>query len=343
MPSRKQILQSIYQIKMTLLISLIIFVLVSVLTFFSNNLPTRIFYTTVATWLGCAFYLFLASCVYDLTLLIFQIFRINISLNNFNVFCVVVAVIVSIYGVFHARKILIKNIQVKLPNLSARWHGRKAVFISDIHLGAVSGKNFSKKIADKINKINPDIIFIGGDLYDGVKVDEVAIIKPFADLHPAFGTYFVTGNHEEFRDDKHFLDAIKNTGIRVLNNEMVMIDGLQLIGVDDRDSTRAEKFKNILANLNIDKNKPSILLKHQPSQLDEAFKSGISFQISGHTHKAQVFPLNIFTKLIFRGYDYGFKMWDKMIMYTSSGVGTWGPPLRVGSDSEIVVFKFDIM
>ena len=151
---------------------------------------------------------------------------------------------------------------------------------------------------------------------------------------------FITGNHEEFRNDKHFLDAIKNVGIRVLNNEMVVVDGLQIIGVDDRDSTNRVKFESVLSALNIDKNKPSILLKHQPFQLDEAANAGISIQISGHTHKAQVFPLNIFTQLIFKGYDYGLKMYDKMIVYTSSGVGTWGPPLRVGSDSEIVVFKF---
>jgi hypothetical protein len=326
-----------------LLISLIIFVLVSVLTFFSNNLFTRIFYTTVAIWLGFAFYLFLASLVVDLTSLILTIFRINISLNNFNVFCVLIAVIVSIYGVFHARKIFIKNIKVRLSNLPAGWEGRKVVWISDIHLGAVNGQSFSKKIVDKINKINPDIIFIGGDLYDGVKVDESEVIKPFIELHPKLGIYFVTGNHEEFRDDKHFLDAIKNAGIHVLNNEMVMIDGLQLIGVDDRDSTKAQKFKDILVNLKIDKNKPSILLKHQPLQLDIAREAGISMQISGHTHLAQIFPLNIFTKLIFRGYDYGLHLWQKMIVFTSSGVGTWGPPLRVGSNSEIIVFEFGII
>ena len=95
-----------------------------------------------------------------------------------------------------------------------------------------------------------------------------------------------------------------------------------------------------MENLNIDKNQPSILLKHQPLQLDIAEQAGISMQISGHTHKAQVFPLNISTHFIFKGYDYGLKFLHKMLVYTSSGVGTWGPPLRVGSDSEIVVFTF---
>jgi predicted MPP superfamily phosphohydrolase len=116
--------------------------------------------------------------------------------------------------------------------------------------------------------------------------------------------------------------------------------GLQLVGVGDRDSIKPVKFQEILNNLKIDKIKPAILLKHQPSQLDIAEEAGISLQISGHTHKAQTFPLNIFTHFIFKGYDYGFHMYKNMAVYTSSGIGTWGPPLRVGSDGEIVVLHF---
>ena len=324
----------------TLLFSLIIFVLVSVLTFFSNNLFTRILYTFSATWLGFAFYLFLASCLLALTTLIFKIFGIDISLQTFGVVCLALAVIVSIYGTIHARTIVVKDLTVTLPNLPIEWQGKKAVFISDIHLGAVNGENFSKEIVTKINEINPDIIFIGGDLYDGVKVDEAEIIKPFSGLHPTLGTYFVTGNHEEFRDDKHYLKNIENIGIRVLDDQMVEINGLQLVGVGDRDSIKPVKFQEILNNLKIDKIKPAILLKHQPSQLDIAEGAGISLQISGHTHKAQTFPLNIFTHFIFKGYDYGFHMYKNMAVYTSSGIGTWGPPLRVGSDGEIVVLHF---
>ncbi len=315
------------------------FVAAVTMSFKFNNLFTRIYYRISAVWLGIAFYLFLVSCFYILAVSILPI-TYYIFIKDLGILFIILAIIASFYGIFHARKILIKNITVILPNLPTEWFTKRAVFISDVHLGAVNGENFAKKIADKINKINPDIIFIGGDLYDTVKVDEFEIIKPFANLHPVLGVYFVTGNHEEYRKDKIFLDAIKKTGIHILYNEMVMIDGLQLIGVDDRDSTNADKFKTILEKFNIDKNKPSILLKHQPAQLADAWRAGISLQISGHTHKAQVFPLNVFTKLIFKGYDYGLKMWDKMIVYTSSGVGTWGPPLRVGSDSEIVIFHF---
>jgi predicted MPP superfamily phosphohydrolase len=122
---------------------------------------------------------------------------------------------------------------------------------------------------------------------------------------------------------------------------MVDITGLQLIGVDDRDSTDPVKFQDIISGLRIDPSKPSILLKHQPSQLDIASKAGITLQISGHTHRAQIFPLNFFGEALFKGYDYGLHLKDNMIVYTSSGVGTWGPPMRVGSDSEVVAFIFN--
>lgn len=316
------------------------FIFASILTFYFNNLFTRVYYTISASWLGFAFYLFLSSCIYSLAIWIVRASNISISLKWFGILCLALATITSIYGLVHARFISVKNIEVFLPNLPSEWRGKKAVWISDVHLGAIYGQDFSKNIVSKINEINPDIVFIGGDFYDGVKVDESQVIKPFADLHPVLGTYFITGNHEEFGDNKHFLNPIKNIGIKILNDEMVVINGLQLIGVDDRDSINSTKFESIISNLNIDKNKPAILLKHQPSQLDIAEKAGVSFQISGHTHRAQIFPLNIFTSLIFKGYDYGLKMWNNMALYTSSGIGTWGPPMRVGSDSEIVVFKF---
>lgn len=327
----------------TLTLFALSFIFASILSFYFNNLFTRVAYTASASWLGIAFYLFLSSCIYILILYIFQIFNIDISLKYFGITCFILAITIGTYGIIHARNTNVKNINVSLENLPTSWQGKKAVWISDIHLGSVYDKNFSQKIVNKINEINPDIVFVGGDLFDGTKTNEEDAILPFRDLHPNLGIYFITGNHEEFRDNKVYLDAVKNIGFHVLSNEMVEIDGLQLIGVDDRDSKSADKMNIILSSLNIDKNKTSILLKHQPSELAEAANAGISFQISGHTHRAQVYPLSLIAKLIFKGYEYGFKMWDKMAVYTSSGVGTWGPPLRVGSDSEIVVFTLNTL
>jgi len=333
------------------------FITASVLTFYFDNGFTHVFYTISASWLGYVTYLFLFSCLYALVVLIIRTigvnqFSIESSSTLFGIICLISAIVMGTYGLVHARVIYIKNITTSLmlsrdlsqssyvSKFPAIWHDRKAVWVSDIHLGAVHGQSFAKEIVSKINEINPDIVFIGGDLFDGVTVNENEVVKPFADLHPVLGTYFITGNHEEFRDDGPYLQAVKNVGMRVLNDEMVVVDGMQIIGVDDRDSTNPVKFQSILAGLNIDKGEPSILLKHQPSGLDIAAKAGISLQISGHTHRAQIWPLNIFPHLIFKGYEYGLNKYDDMQVYTSSGVGTWGPPMRVGSDSEIVVLEF---
>jgi predicted MPP superfamily phosphohydrolase len=105
-------------------------------------------------------------------------------------------------------------------------------------------------------------------------------------------------------------------------------------------ASKKTRFEDILQNLQIDRTLPSILLKHVPSHLDVARKNGITLQLSGHTHRAQMFPFNLFTYLIYRGFDYGLHALGSMQVYTSSGVGTWGPPLRVGTRSEIVEILF---
>jgi len=93
-----------------------------------------------------------------------------------------------------------------------------------------------------------------------------------------------------------------------------------------------------MAAMNLDRNKPSVLLKHAPSDVDVAWEAGVSLMLCGHTHHAQVFPLRFIARMIFRGFDYGLKQSGKMRVYTSSGAGTWGPPFRVGTHSEIALF-----
>jgi len=310
------------------------FIGASVLSSRFNNILIRAIYCVEAVWLGFFAYLFMAAILYGIASMT------GLSIAPFGQSLFVIAIAAGIYGLFHARSIKTNHIKIALPHLPASWQGRKAVFVSDIHLGHVNGMKFAGKVAAAIRDVAPDIIFIGGDLYDGVKVDENAIIAPFAGLKPSLGTFFVTGNHEEFEDSAHFINAIERAGIRVLLNEVTEIDWLQIVGVTDRDSTNKKRFAEILTGLKLDRNRAAILLKHQPSDLAAAAAAGISLQLSGHTHRAQQWPLNTFTHWIFKGYDYGQRRFGAMSVYTSSGVGTWGPPLRVGTDAEIVVIEF---
>ena len=106
------------------------------------------------------------------------------------------------------------------------------------------------------------------------------------------------------------------------------------------DSTREEKFKSILQQMGIDRHKPSVLLKHSPLQLQVAEEAGITLQLSGHTHHGQVFLFRFITSRVYHGYDFGLKRFGNLIVYTSSGAGTWGPPMRLDTKPEIVVIKF---
>ncbi len=320
------------------------FIGASVLSVKYNNFLTRVIYRLIMVWMGFFVYFFLSALLYGLAVLIFQM---NGSVETFawlGYSLLILSAISGLYGLLHAGKIKVKRVKLtggfELPNTPASWKGRKAVWVSDLHLGQIRGKKFASKVVKILNQIRPDIIFIGGDLYDGVKGDENEIISPLKDLNPPLGAYFITGNHEEFSDATHFTRAVEAAGIKVLNHELVLIDGLQVIGITDHESIDKKKFAEILGGLNIDRTKPSIMLKHQPSGLDIAERAGINMQISGHTHKAQMFPLFYLTRLIYKGYDYGLKKFGKMNVYTSSGVGTWGPPMRVGTDGEVVVLEF---
>src|SRR4030065_381413 len=154
------------------------------------------------------------------------------------------------------------------------------------------------------------------------------------------GKTAVWGSDTHFYDSTKYLQAVRRAGMRVLYNEKVELDGLQIIGVDYRDTRREEPFKSILKKIGIDRQKPSILLKHAPLHLQAARDHGITLQLSGHTHHGQVFLFRFITSRVYQGYDYGLKRSGDFSVYTSSGAGTWGPPMRVDTKPEIVVITF---
>ena len=306
----------------------------------SYNIWTRFYSIISSVWMGYFVYLFLASVVYSLLIQIIHFVGILPTVSSILGWVIALSVIgVGTYGIFHAKKIYVKEVSVRMKNVPKSWLQRKVVWISDVHLGQIHGPAFLEKIFTRIQAIPHDIIFIGGDLFDGTSApDLVKFLEPFQKLHPELGMYFVAGNHEEFGDNSAFISAIRSAGIRVLVDEVIVLDGVQIIGVDYHHASNRNTFKKILSNLNLDQNMPSILLKHEPKDLDIAVEAGVALQISGHTHKAQMWPLEYIPRLLYKGYCYGLRTYLNMHVYVSSGVGTWGPPMRVGTDSEIVVF-----
>lgn len=313
----------------------------SFLSYRYSHFLVRTLYTFSVSWLGIFYLLFLASIlawvVYGLT----RFIHLPLDRRTLIMILFGIALMGSIYGFINAGMIRINPINLPLPNLPAPWEGRTAVWISDVHLGQVRNHRFAQRITGIMQDLKPDIVFIGGDLYDGGEaMDLHHMVKPLSQLSLPLGVYFVTGNHEEFYDNTPYLNAVRRAGMRVLNYEKVEIDGLQIIGVGYRDSRNQNRFRAILQKLEIDRQKPSLLLRHVPYDLEIARDQGISAQISGHTHQGQVFLFRFITSMIYKGYDYGLKPFGDLLVYTSSGVGTWGPPMRIDTTPEIVVIKF---
>ncbi|MDO8593277.1 MAG: metallophosphoesterase [bacterium] len=317
------------------------FIIASILISYFSNFLVRIFYIISSVWLGALFYLFLACLSIYLILFISQQFSLSVSPKIMTISLLSAAAIIAGYGLLQARNIKIKTLDLALPNLPLEWRGKTAIYLSDLHLGQVDNNVFAARLAKLIEGQQPDLLLIGGDFYDGqTNFDLTALASEFAVIKAPLGKYFVTGNHEEFGDNGKFVSALTNAGIIFLNNRLVNINGLQLIGVDYRTAYSRKNFSEILKNLNINKNAPSLLLRHVPDKIDIAAANGISLMLCGHAHKGQLFPVQFIDRLIYGKYYYGLNKTGATQVYTTSGAGTWGPPLRIMADPEIVLIKF---
>lgn len=317
------------------------FVTGSLLAFRYYNAFVRVFYRIAAAWLGFFNFFFLAAGLSWLVLMGVRLFGIPTGRPAIAGALFSGAALAGLYGLVNARRIRVREITVKLPNLPRSWRGRTAALVSDLHLGHVNGAGFARRVVAKIDQLRPDIVFIAGDLFDGTQVRAEEVVSPLKQLSSSYGAYFVTGNHEEFSDPTKYLDAVKGTGVRVLDNEKIAVNGLQIVGVNHRDSVDPARFRSILARADIDPNQASILLSHSPHALAVAEGAGVSLQLSGHTHRGQLFPFTWFARNIFGERTYGLSRFGELMVYTSSGAGTWGPPMRVGTASEIVLIRLE--
>jgi predicted MPP superfamily phosphohydrolase len=331
-------------LKLTLGLLSISFVTASLLAFRYTNAALRTFYRAAAVWVGLLTFLFGAAVASWLIFGAARIAGLNAGANtNFHAVVEVLyslAILAGLYGVFNASWTRITRTTVRLAKLPAAWRGRRAALISDVHLGHVRTRSFLRRMVAKILKEKPDAIFIAGDLYDGTAIDAHHAAEPLSGLAAPHGVYFVAGNHEQFGDDSKYLNAITAAGVRVLTNEKVDADGLQILGVPYRHATHHGHFASVLKGMGLDRDRASILLTHAPDHPEIAEAAGVSLQLSGHTHLGQFIPWSWMARRIYRQFVHGLSRIGKMQVFTSSGAGTWGPPLRLGSNPEIVVLEF---
>lgn len=294
----------------------------SILQSFAGNILSRIVYTLSANWLGILWLLFS-------TLIVYEILRLFIKINPATAGSLIITVvaIAVIYSIINAQLVRVKRITV------AGNANLKVVQLSDIHIGSVSA-NFLRKIIDKTNSLSPDLILITGDLVDNHNKQTRQAIGSLKRLDgPVF---FVTGNHENYVGPDRVKKSLKEANVKVLDNQLINYGQIQIIGLDYNEEKR--NIEHVIEEMNIDKSRFCVLMSHFPVKLQTLSEAGVNLALSGHTHAGQIFPFNYVVGLFFKNLC-GFYQYDDASLYVTSGTGTWGPRMRFGSRSEIVLFE----
>ena len=309
-----------------LIVSSTSFILSYVLQAVSNSLVTRGLFKVASIWLGTIFIILFILLPYD-------ILRFVIDMDPYFAgrFITGLVVIMVIFGIINSKFVRQREVVIK-----ARGHGRgnmKIAHLSDFHIGAIYDTKFLEKIVIKTNELNPDMVMITGDLADGPYEYTSETFAPLNKLKAP--VFFTTGNHEYYAGLEEILTLVDQTKVKILRNEMVNVENVQIVGIDD---SRRDVFEEIMATLRIDPNKFTILMHHRPVGVEIANRYGVNLMLSGHTHGGQFFPFILFAKIIWRRVR-GVYKYKNTYLNTSTGIGTWGPPIRLGTNSEIVLIR----
>ncbi len=241
----------------------------------------------------------------------------------------------GLHGILNAALVRTTHVTVNLPGLGSPV---RIVQLSDVHLGAVYSPGFLGRLVERTNTLKPDLVAITGDLFDGSERLDYEKVRPLERL--AAPAFFVTGNHENYEGADQCCDLVARSGVRVLRNETAECCGLQVIGMDTPHRKRGQGQESHSRHLGgmppVDPFRPAILLYHIPLGLEQAAAQGVDLLLCGHTHNGQLFPFNLFMPLAYRHYS-GLARIEGLAVMVSQGAGTWGPPMRIGSKSEIVV------
>jgi uncharacterized protein len=293
---------------------------------FTRNISTTAIYWIGSLWMGTVF---VAALITGSFLLI----ELATGYLIHGVYGLALLSAVVAYCVRNAFSTRVKTIEIKMPYLPKKLDGFTIVQLTDIHVGEIYQPPFLRKVVRKTNEQNADLVVITGDLFDGGGqlyphiIDELKNIKQ--------KTLFVRGNHEVYEGVAITNKLIKETGITLLEDTVVNYKGIQIVALtypenfaDDKKSTLQKLTKKL------NKKKPILLLRHEPAGIQDAIDAGVHLQLSGHTHNGQLWPLNYLIKLRYK-YVIGLHKVDSYTVYIGPGVGSWGPPMRLGSRSEI--------
>ncbi|WP_435600854.1 metallophosphoesterase [Streptomyces sp. C10-9-1] len=242
------------------------------------------------------------------------------------------------YGVLRGPRV--KRVTVPLAKLPRAAHGYRIAVVSDIHLGPILGRAHTQRIVDAINAAQPDLVAIVGDMVDGTVENLGPAAEPLTQLRARHGSFFVTGNHEYFSGADAWVDHVRELGLRPLRNERVEIaGGFDLAGVDDVAGESFGQGPDFAAALgDRDRARAAVLLAHQPVVIHDAVEHGVDLQLSGHTHGGQLWPGNHLAALA-NPTVAGLEHYGDTQLYVTRGAGAWGPPVRVGAESDITLVQ----
>lgn len=301
-----------------------------------DTVATRWYYIFAGTWMGLLLNFGLMVIAVLLLKLAGNQLEITVGASVLRNLLIIGTLLLTAFGIFNAFMPRVKEYEVKIKNLPEAWSGKKVVHISDVHLGPVYRANFFSRAIEQINRLEPEAVFITGDFFDGMEADFSWLNHPFNKLQSKKGIFYSFGNHDLYLGFNRVHDLLKDSPVVILDDKMVEVDGLQIIGVSYSFNHDFDLYQAIFSQVGYSKIKPSLLLYHEPKHTEFALKAGIDLQLSGHTHRGQLFPLNFITDLVYRGYGYGLFRLNGFSLIVNSGLGAWGPPMRTVSRSEIV-------
>ncbi len=297
-------------------------------------LPLSAFYFIVSSWWMGAFIILI------MVMLPFEIINIFYKIYNkkAGIAIVFLSILISAYATFQAFSMTVVPVTIKIKNVK---NTLKIAHLSDMHVGVFRDMNYLQRVADSVNKLNVDAVFINGDLVDGKNDVKEDIFKPLANFNAP--VYFIAGNHDYYAGLENIVSILKRLNVVFLFNQSVVIKGIQITGLDfmkaDNKSTgiipiKNKTIKEIMSEIKLDKKLPQVLFHHSPMGEQYIENAGIDLMVSGHTHGGQMFPMTILGKI---GYvvNKGLGNYKNMQIYVSQGVGTFGPPMRLGTFGEI--------
>lgn len=233
----------------------------------------------------------------------------------------------------------VKRVTIPLAKLPRAAHGFRIAVVSDIHLGPILGRAHTRRVVETINRTDPDLVAIVGDLVDGSVADLAPAAEPLRGLRSRYGSYFVTGNHEYYSGAAQWIDHVRELGVHPLENARTELPGFDLAGVNDLAGQTEHAGPDYDLTLSgRDPLRAVVLMAHQPVTIHDTVRFGVDLQLSGHTHGGQMWPFT-YVAAATNPTVAGLERYGDTQLYVTRGAGAWGPPVRVGAPPDVTVVE----